>query len=272
MADLVEYYNKFNEDKRLLSRHGQVEYAVTRHFLDKDIRSLNSENNPTKETAAHDIFVADIGAGTGRYSIALAKEGYKVTSVEYVQYNLGILKKHMKEEGLSFEAFKGDARKLKKLQDNSFDVTLLLGPMYHLHSDEDKVKALKEAIRITKPHGYIFVAYVMADYAVVKYGFMEGHIKESVSKNALTDDYRVISDENELYDYVRLEDIDRINELAGASREYIFAPDGPADYIRNTLNDMDDESFGLFIDYQIKNALRPELLGASSHLVDVIRV
>lgn len=264
MPSIVEYYNKFNEDKRLLSRHGRVEYTVTKHFIDECISDVSTQN-------PSDIAIADIGAGTGRYSIALAKEGYRVTALEYVRYNLGILNKHMKEEGLDFESFQGDARKLKKLATNGYDVTLLLGPMYHLHSDEDKVKALKEAVRITKPGGFILVAYVMADYAVVKYGFMEGNIVKSVSDGALTDDYNILSDENELYDYVRLEDIDRINKLSGVSRHMIFAPDGAADYIRNYINDMDEKSFELFIDYQIKNALRPELLGASSHLVDVLR-
>lgn len=265
MDRLVEYYNKFNEDKRLLSRHGQVEYEVTKHYVDECIHSLGISDKSV-------ISVADVGAGTGRYSIALAKEGYDVTAVEYVQYNLGILNKHMKEEGLSFPSYKGDARRLKKLKDKAYDITLLLGPMYHLHSDEDKAAALKEAMRITKVGGYVLTGYVMADYAVVKYGFMEGHILESKSKGALTDDYRVCSDENELYDYVRIDDIDRINEMVGAKRECLIAPDGPADYIRNTLNDMDEESFKLFIDYQIKNSKRPELLGASSHLVDILKV
>ena len=272
MDNLVEYYNKFNEDKRLLSRHGQVEYAVTRHYLDECLKTLSGDRETATNSDNSVISIADIGAGTGRYSLALAKEGYTVTAVEYVQYNLGILKKHMKEDGISFDAYKGDARHLKKLTDKAYDVTLLLGPMYHLHSDEDKVKALKEAMRLTKPGGYVLVAYVMADYAVVKYGFMEGHIGQSISKGALGDDYKVLSDENELYDYVRIEDIDRINRLSGATRDYIFAPDGAADYIRSYLNDMDDRNFELFIDYQVKNAKRQELLGASSHLVDVIRV
>lgn len=257
MADLVEYYNKFNEDKRLLSRHGQVEFAVTMHYIKKYI-------------AGRTLKIADIGAGTGRYSIALSKEGHELTSYELVKYNLGILKKHAREEGLSIEAYNGDARKLKHLKDNTYDITLLLGPMYHLHSDEDKAKALSEALRVTKEGGIIFVAYVMADYAIVKYGFMEGYINESISKNALNEDYSIKSDENELYDYVRLCDIDRINKLAGAKRKEIIAPDGPADYIRNFLNSMDDKMFETFIDYQIKNSSRVELLGASSHLLDII--
>lgn len=266
MTPLEEYYNKFNEDKRLLSRHGQVEYAVTRHFIAESIGRV-------KDIADGSIKIADIGAGTGRYSIALAKEGYDVTAVEKVRYNLGILKKHAREEGLAegeLEAYEGDARRLKKLKENTFDVTLLLGPMYHLHSIDDKVSAMKEALRITKSGGIILVGYVMADYAVIKHGFMEHNILESVSKEALTEDYAVKSDENELYDYVRISDIDVINEQSGAKRLKIVSPDGPADYIRPILNGMSEREFELFIDYQIKNAERAELVGAGSHTVDIV--
>ncbi|MCR4990867.1 MAG: class I SAM-dependent methyltransferase [Lachnospiraceae bacterium] len=265
MADLVAYYNKFNEDKRLLSRHGQVEFRVTMHYIKKLLKEIGKTG----------IKIADIGAGTGRYSIALTKEGYEVFAAEPVNYNLGILKKHAREEltdGQKLEAFASDARKLKRFGDEEFDLTLLLGPLYHLHSTEDKVKALTEAKRITKKDGIILAGYVMADYAVVKYGFMEGNIKESVAKGALREDFGIVSDEDELYDYVRLSDIDILNEKAGLSRRYIFTPDGPADYIRNVLNEMDDETFELFIDYQTKNSMRQDLIGAASHCVDVLMV
>lgn len=263
MTSLEEYYNKFNEDKRLLSRHGRVEYTVTRHYIDEVIGNLEAEN----------ISIADIGAGTGRYSIALAQAGYQVTAVEKVSYNLGILKKHARDEGLSEDrltAYKGDARKLKRLKENSFDLTLLLGPMYHLHSVEDKVMAMKEALRITKSGGYILVGYVMADYALVRHGFMEHNVLDSIERGALTEDYAIKSDENELYDYVRLSDIDVINEQTGAKRIKIISPDGPADYIRPFLNNMSEQEFEKFVDYQIKNAERPELIGAGSHTVDIV--
>ena len=279
MADLVAYYNKFNEDKRLLSRHGQVEYRVTMHYIheliDKIVRSKNDGKNDSSVTsnASSGLKIADIGAGTGRYSLALAKEGRGVVAAEPVKYNLGILKKHIREDLSSdadITAYQSDARKLKHFGTEEFDLTLLLGPLYHLHSAEDKLKALNEAKRITKKGGYIMAGYVMSDYAVVKYGFMEGNIRDSLAKKALTDDYGIVSDEEELYDYVRLCDIDELNKKAGLERSFIFAPDGPADYIRNVLNDMDDETFDLFTDYQIKNARRSDLIGASSHTVDVL--
>ena len=281
MSDLVAYYNKFNEDKRLLSRHGQVEYRVTMHHIHELIKSLATTGQPEHKNdtdvrcASCGITIADIGAGTGRYSIALAKEGYSVVAAEPVKYNLGILKKHIREElpaDTDIRAYQSDARKLKYFGNEEFDLTLMLGPMYHLHSTEDKLKALNEARRITKKGGFILAGYVMSDYAVVKYGFMEGNIRDSLAKKALTDDYGIIPDEKELYDYARLCDINDLNEKAGLKRKYIFAPDGPADYIRNVLNEMDEETFELFIDYQIKNSRRPDILGASSHTVDVLHI
>lgn len=261
MADIVEYYNKFNEDKRLNTRHGEVEFTTTMHYI--------------KEYLPHPgCRVADIGAGTGKYSLSLAGEGYDVTAVELVKYNLGILKKHLKEElppSARLTAYQGNALNLKKLPDEEFDLTLLLGPLYHLHSLEDKIKALSEAVRITKKGGIIMVAYVMADYALIKHGFMEGHILDSFKNGALSDDYNIISDEEELYDYVRLSDIDVINKAVDATRVKIISPDGASDYIRPYINEMSEEEFELFKDYQIKNSARPEIVGAGSHTVDILR-
>ena len=211
--------------------------------------------------------IIDIGAGTGRYSVALAAEGYDVTAVELVKYNLGILN----QKGANVKAYQGNALKLKRFADNSFDLALLFGPMYHLHSDADQIQALSEAKRVTRPGGIIMVAYVMNDYSVIKYGFMENHIAERVQNGELTEDFQIRHNENELYDYVRLEQIDALNREAGLKRELIIAPDGPADYIRPVLNAMDEETFELFLQYQLKNCERPELLGASSHTVDILR-
>ena len=259
MTELEQYYNKFNEEKRLLRRHGQVEYHTTMHYVHKYLDVLKQRGIVPG--------IIDIGAGTGRYSVALADEGYDVTAVELVKYNLGILK----QKGSSVKAYQGNALKLKRFADETFDLTLLFGPIYHLHSDADHIRALSEAKRVTKPGGYIMVAYVMNDYSVIKYGFMENHIAERVKEGAFTDDYQIKSSEAELYDYVRLEQIDAWNQAVGLERELIFAPDGAADYIRPTLNAMDEETFRLFLDYQLKNCERPELLGASSHVTDILK-
>jgi SAM-dependent methyltransferase len=261
---LEAYYNKFNEEKRLLARHGQVEYHTTMHFINRYLELLAQERPEDVQTP---LSVIDIGAGTGRYSVALAEAGYDVTAVELVKYNLGILK----QKGANVKAYQGNALKLKRFADDSFDLALLFGPMYHLHSDGEQLQALLEAKRVVRPGGIILVAYVMNDYSVIKYGFMENHISDRVKNDELTEDFQIRHDEKELYDYVRLSQIDALDEAAGLERLTIFAPDGPADYMRPVLNAMDEETFRLFLDYQLRNSERPELLGASSHTVDVLR-
>ena len=288
MTELEQYYNKFNEEKRLQSRHGQVEYHTTMHYIHRYLDRLQEEQKDwmkqeggaailhkeahqgmeSDRHVEHALRIIDIGAGTGRYSVALAEEGYDVTAVELVKYNLGILK----QKGANVKAYQGNALKLRRFADDSFDLALLFGPMYHLHSDEEHVQALSEAKRVVRPGGYIMVAYVMNDYSVIKYGFMENHIAERVKRGELTDDFQILHNENELYDYARLEQIDAWNATVGLSRELMIAPDGPADYIRPVLNAMDEETFALFLQYQLANCERQELLGASSHTLDILRV
>ena len=257
MTKLEQYYNKFHEEHRLTTRHGQVEFRTTLHFIEEAIQRLN--NNTIK--------IADIGAGTGRYSVELCHKGYDVTAVELVKHNLEILRS--KHENI--KTWQGDARDLSFLEDETFDITLLFGPLYHLHGDEEKLKALNEAKRITKKGGYILVAYVMNEYSVISYCFKEHKWKEVAAKGGLTSDFHTICTEEDLYDYVRLEDIDRLNKAAGLERIKIISADGAADYMRRELNEMSEEEFEAFCNFQLAIAEQPELVGAGSHCVDILR-
>ena len=143
-SELEKYYNKFCEEKRLTRRHGQVEYITSMKYIHKYLEEFPQAK------------ILDVGAGTGRYSVALAEEGYDVTALELVKYNLGILK----QKGSTVKAYQGTALNLKRFDDESFDLTLVFGPMYHLYTHEDKVKALSEAKRVTKKGGVILVASV----------------------------------------------------------------------------------------------------------------
>ena len=256
MTELEKYYNKFSEEKRLTRRHGQVEYRVSMHYIHKYLSRMEHPK------------ILDVGAGTGAYSVPLANEGYDVTAVELVQYNLGMLKL----KGSSVKAYRGNAMKLSRFADDSFDLTLVFGPLYHLFTMEDKVRALSEARRVTKPGGYVFAAYCMNEYGVLLYGFQDGNVRECQKDGRLSADFHCVSGPKDLYDYVRLEDIDAFNQAAGLKRVRIIAPDGAANYMRKELNAMDEETFELFVQYQLSVCERPELLGASAHTVDILQV
>jgi len=271
LADLNKYYNKFHEEHRLTTRHGQVEFRTTMHFIEESIASnhetMVSIRPSDYSTTGGPVKIADIGAGTGRYSVELCHRGYDVTAVELVKHNLEILR--AKHENI--KTWQGDARNLHFLDDETFDITLLFGPLYHLHGDEEKLKALNEAKRITKKGGIILVAYVMNEYSVISYCFKEHKWAEVAAKGGLSSDFHTICTEEDLYDYVRVEDINRLNEAAGLERIKLISADGAADYMRRELNEMSEEEFEAFCKFQISISERPELVGAGSHCVDILR-
>ena len=254
MTDLEKYYNKFNEDKRLTRRHGQVEFITSMKYIHECIGDRKC------------VKILDIGAGTGRYSVALANEGHDVTAVELVKYNLGILK----SKKSAVKAMQGNALKLSKLADNTFDVTLLFGPMYHLFGFDDKIKALNESKRVTKQGGKILVAYCMNEYSILTYGFKQNHIKEVVEAGKVTKDFHCIPEPKDLYDYVRIEDIDKVRDAADLKRIKLISADGQADLMRPVLNAMDEETFKLFVEYHLATCERQELVGAGAHTVDIL--
>lgn len=253
LSNIEKHYNKHPEDLRLTRRHGIVEFEVTMHHLHRFLRPGN--------------YILDVGAGTGRYTSALMAEGYRVKAVELVRRNIEVF---LKREPTA-DVVQGDARNMDFLPDSVADVTLLLGPLYHLTSDEEKVRALCEARRVTRPGGLIFVAYLMNEYSILSYCFDEDRIAGLMERGVVDEQFHVKVKDDELYDYVRLEDIDRLNCAAGLERVTIFSPDGAADYMRTRLNYMSDETFARFIDYQKCISERPDLIGAGSHVVDVVR-
>lgn len=249
---LINYYNKFNEKKRLQTKHGNIEFITALKY----IHDYLQENNK----------IIDIGAGCGAYSIELANEGYSVTAVELVKHNLRVIE----QQSDKVKCYQGNAINLSKFDDDSYDITLLFGPMYHLITYEEKKKALEEAKRITKPGGYIFISYCMNEYAIITHGFKENFIKEELNK--IDNDYQIISQENDLYSYVRLEEINKLKNDCQLKRIKIIAQDGPTEYLKKEINNMDEITYELFIKYHFATCERKELLGASRHILDILQV
>ena len=251
--NLIKYYNKFNEDKRLTTKHGLVEFYTSIKYIEKYLKKFK---NPK---------IIDIGAGTGKYSIYLAEKSYDVTAVQLVKHNLRVLEKNNKD----VKAYQGNAINLKKFKDNSFDITILFGPMYHLISMEDKLKALEEAKRITKDNGLIFISYCMNEFAIIKHGFIDNNILEEL--NSIDNDYKIISKEDDLYSFVRLEDINYLKNKTNLKRIKILSQDGPSEYLTKTINKMDQETFNKYLEYHYKTCERKELLGAGRHILDILK-
>ena len=166
---LEDYYSHFEEDNRLKSRHGQVEFITSLKYIHEVLNEDYSKK------------ILDIGAGTGAYSVYLSDEGYDVTAVELVEHNIKIFK----SKNSKAKVHQGNALDLSMFLDNTFDCVLLFGPMYHLLKKEEKIKALSEAKRVCKKDGVILISYYMNDYAIITYGFIKKHILENPNDTKL---------------------------------------------------------------------------------------
>lgn len=248
MSDyLRNYYENYNEDGRLGTKYGMVEFLTTMLYINRYLAS------------GHKIL--EIGAGTGRYSHALARQGYAVDAVELIERNIEIFKKNT-TKGDKVTIAQGDARNLCNFEDNTYDVTLMLGPMYHLFTVEDKLAALSETLRVTKPGGVVFVAYCIADPSILDHGFIRGNIHELIEKGMLdTESFKTKSNPWDIFELHRKEDIDALMENFDITRLRYVATDGYANHIREVMETWDDATFDVFLKYHFTICERADMVG-----------
>lgn len=254
---LTQYYGSYDEDSRLCSRYGMVEYLTTMRYIEKYLRP--------------DMRVLEIGAATGRYSHHLARQGYQVDAVELVEHNIEIFKKNTKP-GENVTIIQGNAKDLSAFADDTYDMTLLLGPMYHLFTKEEQLQALSEAIRVTKQGGLVYAAYCMGDASILMYGFIQGEIHNIIGKCMLDPvTFQTFSQPWDLFELYRKEDIDELRSHFPVTQLHFLATDGYANHMRKTLTEMDEDTFGLFLRYHFATCERVDMVGYSNHTLDIFR-
>ena len=110
---LIDFYSHYDEEGRLASRHGSVEFLTTMRYIEKYLKPGSR--------------ILEIGAGTGRYSHSLARRGFLVDAVELVEHNIEVFQsKTLPGEPVSIR--QGNALDLSGFSDHQYDITLLLGP------------------------------------------------------------------------------------------------------------------------------------------------
>jgi S-adenosylmethionine-dependent methyltransferase len=105
--------------------------------------------------------VCDIGSGPGRYSIELARRGYRVTLYDLSEGLLSRARSVFAEHQLHAERFIcADAADLHELESGGYDAALLLGPMYHVIDSIQRAQTLRGLTRVLRPGGIAIVAYL----------------------------------------------------------------------------------------------------------------
>ena len=258
--DYIEnfYNNICDEEARLESKHGQVEFLTTMRYIEKYLQP--------------GARVLEIGAGTGRYSRAIASMGYMVEAAELVSHNIEIFKSQV-QPAQNITITQGNALDLSAFEDCIFDITLVLGPMYHLYTVPDKQQAISEALRVTKSGGVVLVAYCISDGSLLENissgdTFFSNYIA-SGKINPIT--FETTSVPEDIFELVRKENIDSLMASFNVERLHYVATDLITRFIRESIADMNDELFNLYLKYHFVLCERPDMVGVTHHSLDVFR-
>ena len=249
-------YLNYDEDARLTkSRHGQLEYITTMRYIHR--------------FSPAGAKVLEIGAGTGRYSINLAREGYDVTALELVRHNLDILRRNA--SGLkNIASYQADATDLGAFSDNSFDTVLLLGPMYHLYERQDQHKALDEAIRVAVPGGVIMTAFISI-YQIMFVNYLSGNFRAGVEEN-YDSDWHVRHFKEQGFTGFDIAEFEELFAQKPVHKIALAGTDSILELAEETNNfQMSDEDFNLFVKYHLNTCEKRTLLGSQTHLLYICR-
>ena len=249
------YSNSCDEESRLLSRHGQVEFLTTINYIDKFL------NNDSK--------ILEVGAGTGRYSLYYADKGYNVTAIEYVEHNVDILKSKIKDN-MNIVAEQGDAIDLSRFSDNTFDVTLVLGPLYHLYEDDDINKAISEAIRVTKKDGIIAIAYLTNDSIMIDWTLKDNHLIDGYPKD-FDYNFRLRRYPEGVFAPFYISEFKDIMSKFNVTLLHNVATDGFTIHVRDKIDTLTDEEFNVWMRYHLSTCEREDLQGYSNHMLYICK-
>jgi len=163
-SEIEKYYSVNKNEPGRLERH-PLEKLRTRQIIRRYL-------------PAPPALVLDVGGGSGVYSFWLISLGFRVHLVDPVQFHLEEARRLAAQSAVNLEAIAaGDARCLE-YPDNTFDLVLLLGPLYHLVDKNDRIKALKEANRVVKKNGIVISAYI-SRFAALTDCFMKDLVRQS---------------------------------------------------------------------------------------------
>lgn len=264
MKTVANFYENYDEESRLTTNNARkIEFIMTTSALNNHIERHHK--------------VLELGAGTGLYSFYYAGKGNPVIATDITPKHIEIIKQKLKEreDAISLQAEVANAIDLSEYESEGFDVVLCLGPMYHLTDEHNRFKCIEESLRVLKKGGLLAVAYInkhfvlnsvmIRDKNFLTHNFIDkilntGVIREGEDECFWTDAFFTTPDS--LESLVNKFDIEIIDHIA---------TDGLSPYLRNVIDEMNDEEYNAWLHYNMKSCREKSILGMSNHGLLVCR-
>ncbi|MDF2959475.1 MAG: ubiE/COQ5 methyltransferase family protein [Paenibacillus sp.] len=265
---VIQYYESFDEWGRL--EREPIEFTVNWHFIRRYL--------PVK---GH---ILDNGAGPGKYAMRLAQNGYRISVSDLTPKLVEQAKKKAAELEL-LDGFHGfhvaDATDLGCFGDGQFDASIMLGPLYHLQTEQARTAAVKELYRVTKQEGIVFVAFMPRVRHVITSLLSPQHWKPNDSADGIsgfmetgTFNHNETGRFTGAY-YFDVEDIQPFMERNGFETVNMIGSSNISSLLQREQWDYwklrGTEEMEKLVDILIKMAENPYVLGISPHIMYIGR-
>lgn len=259
---VVNYYDNYNEDSRLTRDNTRkLEFITTTTVLNKYIMGKKD--------------ILDVGAGTGIYSFYYADMGNEITATDITPKHVEIIQSNMDHNRYgNMKTDVVDATDLSRYDTESFDVVLCLGPMYHLQDIEQQKKCIRECLRVLRPNGVIALAYINR-FFLIPYLFQSNpELSQDLISKIIEDGYTGSTEVERFSSTAYYHTPSEIESLlANENLEKLdhVATDGIGILMRDTINQLSEENYNLWVEAHLKTCSEPSILGYSNHGMVVCR-
>jgi len=242
-----------------LERH-PTEFAVTMLALAADLPVP-----PAK--------IADIGGGPGRYAIALAGKGYAVTLIDLSRGSLALAREKAEAAGVMLDAtIHANALDLSGLASSTYDAVLLFGPLYHLLVEEERLRAVREAMRLLRPGGLLFATFVtrFAQFRWAAYydAAWLARDREYAEQFLATGIHRHPDLFTDAY-FAHPDEIVPFMETTGLSTVRMVGCQGAVSHNEERVNQLEGDDWAYWAQLNYRLGQEPSMFGASDHLLYV---
>jgi ubiquinone/menaquinone biosynthesis C-methylase UbiE len=260
--EIDSHYQQAREAERLSAGVGELERVRTQSILRRYLP-------PSPAT------IYDVGGAAGVYAFPLAKQGYCVHLIDPVDAHVEQARAHACASDVELASIAlGDARDLN-VSDGAADAVLLLGPLYHLVEQADRLQALREARRILKPRGILFAAAI-SRFASLIDGLARGFFRDPLFRGIVADDlasgqHRNPGNRPEYFTTAYFHDPEKLVaevQDAGFGKAELLAVEGPVWSTPHFLDAWNDEAQRQkLLEFLTWIEREKSIVGASGHLI-----
>jgi SAM-dependent methyltransferase len=272
--NVEEYYNRHAEREhgRLVKdAYHAVEFGVTLHYLRKHL-----------PPSGH---LLDIGGGSGRYCVELARRGYRMTLADVSPRLLSMAEEEFRREAVSSRIARvdrADCRDLSIYGNGQFDGVLALGPIYHLIDPADRDMAISEIARVSRAGATVFLSGIsryglyrtLLTHPEFEYEFTDKrHVEEMIRGGVHRASWH---DEEDVFPdawFCTPPELAGLAEPHGFETLEIAACEGLSSHHREATERLrkNERAWQLWWDIILETSNEPSLVGASEHILYVGR-